>query len=257
MNWASIFLLASLCASNEILKSKHLEAGHSNEFLKSLYLEAGYIEQAYTQPLDHINGDPGLITIKVLLRQGNPNGPLFVYTGNEGPIEEFFYMTGWLVYTLGPYYDATVAFIEHRYYGDSVPNPLNFAYLNTDQVLLDFASIVMQLKPSEITPVVAFGGSYGGMLSAYFRIKFPHLIDGAIASSAPVLEYLDIEGLGLYHTVTQDYFNISPNCAFDILDGFDILDNFVQNEYTWAGLQEVFNTCGPITEQQQVLAIED
>ena len=243
MHWASIALLVGLCMSNEDLRT--------------VYLEAGYTEEYFSQQLDHINGDPGLINIKVLLKQGSPSSPLFVYTGNEGPIEAFFYMTGWLVYTLGPQYDATVAFIEHRYYGSSVPTPLNFAYLNTDQALLDFANIVIQLKPQENTPVVAFGGSYGGMLSAYFRIKFPHLVDGAIASSAPVLEYLDMPGLGLMHTTTQVYFDISPNCAFDILDGFNILDNFVQNEYTWPGLQEIFNTCGPITEQAQVLAIED
>ena len=95
------------------------------------------------------------------------------------------------------------------------------------------------------------------MLCAYFRIKFPHIIDGAIASSAPVLEYLDSKGLGLMHTVTQDYFNTYPGCAFNINDGFNILDNFVQNEYTWPALSAIFSTCSPITEQYQVLALED
>lgn len=242
MHWAKIILIAVLVVGNSSLSQ--------------LALQAGYTVEYYSQVLDHINGDPGLINIKVLLKTGNPGGPLFVYTGNEGPIEDFFEMTGWLVYNLGPQYGATVAFIEHRYYGDSLPIEMNYAYLNTDQVLLDFANIILQLKPTEITPVIVFGGSYGAMLSAYFRIKFPHIVDGAIASSGPVLEYLDTQGKGLNHRVTADYFEVYPGCAFNINDGFNILDNFIQNEYTWPALSAIFSLCNVITEQQQVLDLE-
>ena len=243
MNWVSLVLLGIFCRGEE-------KAG-------GLFLQAGYQVEYFSQSLDHINGDPGLINIRTFIKYGNPNAPLFVYAGGEGALEDFFEMTGWLVYTLGPYYGATVIFIEHRYYGDSLPLVAGYQYLNTDQVLLDFANIVLQVKPSETTPVVVFGGSYGGMLAAFFRIKFPHIVDGAIASSGPVLEYLDSAGQGLMHTVTQVYYSVYPGCAFNINDAFNILDNFVQNEYTWSGVSAVFQTCAPITEQQQILALED
>ena len=63
-------------------------------------------------------------------------------------------------------------------------------YLTTEQAMADYADLIWDLKKKDLkdlaVPVIGFGGSYGGMLATWFRMKYPHLFDGAIAASAPI-----------------------------------------------------------------------
>lgn len=60
----------------------------------------------------------------------------------------------------------------------------HLGYLTSEQALADFAETVLHVKRSTAgaahSPVVAFGGSYGGMLAAWFRIKYPHVVIGQV-----------------------------------------------------------------------------
>jgi lysosomal Pro-X carboxypeptidase len=152
-------------------------------------------------PIDHFSyADVRTFKLRYLISTEHyrPNGPIFFYTGNEGGIEGFALNTGFM-WDIAPEYGAAVVFAEHRFYGKTQPfgnqsykTVKNLGYLSSEQALADFAQLLAYLKDERISqaknsPVIAFGGSYGGMLTAWFRIKYPHLVDGGIAASAPVL----------------------------------------------------------------------
>lgn len=68
--------------------------------------------------------------------------------------------------------DGKILFQEPRYLG----------YLTSQQALADYVDLILNLtadqKEGEKSAVIAFGGSYGGMLAAYFRMKYPHIVQG-------------------------------------------------------------------------------
>lgn len=56
--------------------------------------------------------------------------------------------------------------------------------------MLDYVDVIDKLKNSypdkTRRATIAAGGSYGGMLAAWMRMKFPDKFQGALASSAPL-----------------------------------------------------------------------
>lgn len=101
-----------------------------------------------------------------------------------------------LMWENAPHFGAMFVFAEHRYYGLSVlfPNddPLHdLRYLSDEQALLDYVELIEYLKRQyrNINVVVGFGGSYGGLLASWGRFHYPHVWDGVIAASAPVVSF--------------------------------------------------------------------
>ncbi|KAI3473369.1 hypothetical protein Pfo_030659 [Paulownia fortunei] len=95
-------------------------------------------------------------------------------------------------------------------------NSSTLGYLSSTQALADYATLILDLKKNLTatdSPVVVFGGSYGGMLAAWFRLKYPHVAVGALASSAPILNFDNITSpFSFNNIITQDFRSESENC---------------------------------------------
>jgi pimeloyl-ACP methyl ester carboxylesterase len=76
------------------------------------------------------------------------------------------------MWELAPEFGARIVFAEHRYEGESLPpkdlSEACLSYASTMQALADYARLLEEeLNPNNVAPVIVFGGSYGGMLSAW------------------------------------------------------------------------------------------
>ncbi|XP_010518734.1 PREDICTED: lysosomal Pro-X carboxypeptidase [Tarenaya hassleriana] len=182
-------------------------------------------------------------------------GPIFLYCGNEGDIEWFATNSGFM-WEIAPKFGALLVFPEHRYYGESMPfggreeaykNASTLSYLTTEQALADFAVFITDLKrnlSAESCPVVLFGGSYGGMLAAWMRLKYPHIAIGALASSAPILQFEDIvPPETFYDIVSNDFRRESTSCFNTIKESWDAITEEGQKENGLQRLTKTFHFC--------------
>lgn len=91
----------------------------------------------------------------------------------------------------------------------------NLVYLSSEQALADLAAFIVATKTkhqlSDDTKWIAFGGSYPGSLAAWLRLKYPHLVHGAVSSSGPLLAKSDFREY--YEVVTKSLGTYSNDCV--------------------------------------------
>ncbi|KAJ3696160.1 hypothetical protein LUZ60_001537 [Juncus effusus] len=225
----------------------------------------------YTQQLDHFSFAAPESQFQQRYMVGGtdcwagPGGPIFFYCGNEGDIEWFLENTG-LIWEIAPQFNALVVFAEHRYYGESMPygskeiaynSSKSLAYLTAEQTLADFATLIVDLKrnlSSENSPVVLFGGSYGGMLAAWMRLKYPHIAIGALASSAPILQFEDIVSTDIfYDIVSNDFKRESESCFESIKKSWDVLEKEGKDQNGLSKLTKTFQICNTLNNTDELI----
>lgn len=129
-------------------------------------------------------------------------------------------------------------------------NAETLGYLNSAQAMADYAAVIMHLKKkysAKNSPVIVIGGSYGGMLTSWFRLKYPHIALGALASSAPILYFDDISPQeGYYSIVTKDFKETSESCYNTIRKSWGEIEKIASKPNGLSILSKKFKTCYPL-----------
>ncbi|KAM1309944.1 hypothetical protein ACFX13_006722 [Malus domestica] len=227
----------------------------------------------YNQTLDHFNFRPDSFNIfqqRYLINfkhwgGSNISAPIFAYLGEEEAIDADLSIIGFLSENANQF-QALQIFIEHRYYGQSVPfgsreeafkNASTIGYFNSAQAMADYAEILIHVKKqlrAEHSPVIVIGASYGGMLASWFRLKYPHVALGALASSAPILYFDNIipPEQGYYSIVTKDFQEASETCYQTIKNSWSEIDDIASKPEGLSFLSNKFRTCSPLTTSSEL-----
>lgn len=185
-------------------------------------------------------------------------GSILFYTGNEGDITWFCNNTGFM-WEVAEELKAMLVFAEHRYYGESLPfgedsfkDSQHLNFLTSEQALADFAELIRYLRRTipgaGSQPVIAIGGSYGGMLAAWFRMKYPHAVVGALAASAPIWQFEGLVPCGVFmKIVTEDFRKSGPHCAESIRRSWGAINRLSSTGSGLRWLTKALHLCSPLT----------
>lgn len=162
-----------------------------------------FAELWFDQIVDHFNPNNQSYTFKqryfvndLYFRTG---GPILLYINGEGPVSGPPSLDTNMAVIIAQKMCGVIVTLEHRYYGKSVPfdqlSTDNLQFLSSKQAIYDLAVFAEFVKMKYAgSKLFTAGGSYSGALSAWFRIKFPHITHGSISSSGVVDAILDFTG---------------------------------------------------------------
>ncbi|WP_337866208.1 S28 family serine protease [Ignavibacterium sp.] len=134
------------------------------------------------------------IFIEQPIDQLNPNSPKFKqqfflsHKDEDLPIvaELDGYSVGNRANELSRLLNCNQIIVEHRYFGESVPEPFDWKYLDIKQAAADHHRIIQKLKEFYKDKWITTGISKGGSTVIFHRRFYPNDVDATVAYVAPV-----------------------------------------------------------------------
>ncbi len=133
----------------------------------------------FQQPLDHHNPEAGYFTQKVYVSHIDSIRPVVFIT--EGYTANRAYQS-----EISRLLDANQIIVEHRFFGESVPDPKDWKYLTVEQAANDHHRVVEYFKKVYSGKWINTGVSKGGQTTMYHRYFFPNDVDISVPYVAPL-----------------------------------------------------------------------
>lgn len=159
------------------------------------------------QPLDHRNPDGARFRQRLFLAHAGYDKPVVLVTEGYGAGGS---RAGELTRLLG----ANQVNVEHRFFGRSVPSPLNWADLTVRNSADDLHAVVQALKALYPGKWVSTGVSKSGQTALFYKCSYPDDVDATVPYSAPMniaqedprlYQFLETAGDEATRTRIKDY----------------------------------------------------
>lgn len=135
------------------------------------------------QPLDHSHPELGSFTQRVLLSHLSYDEPVVLITEGYAADNE---ISPKYINELCPLLYANQLYVEHRYFGKSVPDPISWKYLTVENAAADHHHIAEIFKQLYHKKWISTGISKGGQATLYYRLLYPDDVTASVAYVAPL-----------------------------------------------------------------------
>jgi hypothetical protein len=134
----------------------------------------------FEQPVDHADPGGAKFQQRVSLMHKDETSPMVVLTSGywDYYTDNLFELTNLI--------GANQISVEHRYFGESRPEPADWSKLTIEQMANDQHRIIEALRTIYPGAFVTTGGSKGGMTAIYHRRFFPDDVDATVPYVAPI-----------------------------------------------------------------------
>ena len=156
---------------------KSVEKIQGNDFFNVTYKIM--VEQA----IDHQHPDKGTFLQRVFVADKSVDAPVVFIT--EGYSADYAAIPKY-INELSPMLDANQICVEHRYFGESWPDPLNWDYLTVRNAAADHHNIVEMMKKYYSGKWISTGISKGGQTVVYHRWLYPDDVDVSVPYVGPL-----------------------------------------------------------------------
>lgn len=178
-----LFTTAAMAAPEELKAKLSTLKGISNiEALASERYAEKYVARI-AQPLDPKNPSAGTFQQRVIVSHVGFDRPTVLVTEGYGAA---YALREKYQEELSKLLDANVVFVEHRYFLESTPDPLNWDYLTAENSAYDLHNVTTTFKSLYPGKWLSTGISKGGQTTILYRAFFPDDVDISVPYVAPL-----------------------------------------------------------------------